>query len=87
MGQEMDQDKLEFFTIIIRYSIFIKVFDGDITKWKNFLKKKGSMDQVTDDYPFVLQLEKELKEDPGLLDRIKELLRQYEEAKKEIRRE
>ncbi|MBA7548128.1 hypothetical protein ES705_40574 [subsurface metagenome] len=74
----MDKEKEEFKANLAKYSAFIKIFDGDITKWKEFLEEKGSREQVADDYQFVLRLEKKLKEDPGLLDRIKELLKPYE---------
>jgi len=80
----MNQKELDLKINYARYNVFIKVFDGDITKWKEFLKEKGSIEEVTDDYQFVLRLEKKLREDPGLLDRIKELLKQYEEVRKEL---
>ena len=82
----MDQEKVkkEFFDKLIKYNLFIKVFDGSVNKWKKHLKEKGSMDQVIGDYNFVLWLEKELKRDPGLLDRIKELVRQYDEIIKDL---
>lgn len=74
----MDQEELNK-ADFIRYRVFIKVFDGSINRWKRFLKEKGSMDQVIGDYQFVLFLEKELKKDPGLLDRIKKMLKRVEE--------
>ena len=64
---------------LARYNVFIKVFDGNIDKWKEHLKKDGSIDPVIDDYQFVFWLEKKLKEDPSLLDHIKKMLKQVEE--------
>jgi len=67
----MDQEELNLKADFVGYHIFIKLFDGDIDKWKKHLKEKGSMSQVIDDYQFILWLEEKLKKDPGLLDRIK----------------
>jgi len=63
---------------LARYNVFIKAFDGNIDKWKEHLKKDSSIDPVIDDYQFVFWLEKKLKEDTGLLNRIKEMLKQVE---------
>jgi len=70
----MDQEEINLKADFARYHIFIKVFDGSIDKWKEFFEKKGSMEQVTDDYQFVLWLEKELKKDSGLLGRIRTMV-------------
>jgi len=80
----MNQKELDLKINFTRYCVFIKVFNGDIDKWKEHLKKGGSIDQVVDDYQFVLWLGKKIKEDPGLVDRIKEMIKQVE---KEFREE
>jgi hypothetical protein len=72
---KQEDEELDFETNNIGYQVFIKVFDGNITKWKSYLKKRGSMDQVKDDYQFVLRLEKKLKEDPGFLERIENMVK------------
>jgi len=70
----MDQEELNLKADFARYHVFIKVFAGSIDKWKDYLRKRGSMDQVTDDYQFILWLEKELRKDPGLLNRIRKMV-------------
>ena len=59
----------------IGYHVLIHVFDGDPDKMLKFIRKKGSEDQLKD-IPFVLWVKSQLFEDPGLIDRIRAMVKE-----------
>ena len=59
----------------IGYHIFIHLFNGDIDAWEKYLRENGNVEQLLNDYPFVIWLKQQLKEDKDLFNRIRNLVR------------
>lgn len=59
----------------IGYHIFIHLFNGDIDAWEKYLRENGSVEQLLNDYPFVIWLKQQLQKDKDLINRIKNLVR------------
>ena len=45
-----------------------------IDAWERYLRDAGSVQQLLDDFPFVVWLKKQLEEDPDLVNRIRRLV-------------
>lgn len=58
----------------VGYHIFIHLFGGDIDAWEKYLRRKGSVQQLLNDFPFVIWLKEQLEEDEDLINRIKRLV-------------
>lgn len=59
----------------IGYHIFIHLFNGDIDAWEKYLRENGNVEQLLNDYPFVIWLKQQLQEDKELINRIRNLVR------------
>jgi len=59
----------------VGYHIFIYLFNGDIDAWEKYLRENGSVEQLLNDYPFVIWLKQQLQEDKDLINRIRNLVR------------
>ena len=82
-NKELRTEKLDLITHL-GYKNLISSYGGNIENWKKACRENWKSKVAREDYQFVLQLEKELKEDPGLVDRIEELVRQYDEIIKDL---
>lgn len=58
----------------IGYHIFIYLFNGDVDAWEKYLRENGSVEQLINDYPFVIWLKQQLQEDKDLINRIRNLV-------------
>ncbi|MBA7555227.1 hypothetical protein ES705_47883 [subsurface metagenome] len=76
-NKELRAEKLDLITHL-GYKNLISSYGGNIENWKKACRENWGSKVAREDYQFVLQLEKELKEDPGLLDRIKKMVKQEE---------
>lgn len=59
----------------IGYHIFIHLFNGDVDAWEKYLRENGNVEQLLNDYPFVIWLKQQLQEDEDLVNRIRNLVR------------
>jgi hypothetical protein len=59
---------------LLRYHVLMRVFDGDVSRWLEFLESDASAEQVATDAEFVASLSGQLCRDPSLLERIRELV-------------
>ena len=60
----------------VGYHILIHLFDGNIGRWKKWLREKGGDEQLVHDYPFAVWVESQLADDPDLLNRIKAMVQE-----------
>lgn len=70
--EELEEERLV--SDFVGYHIFIRLFDGDIDAWDRYLRDEGSVQQLLDDFPFVVWLKNQLEEDPDLVNRIRRLV-------------
>lgn len=70
--EELEEERLV--SDFMGYHMFIHLFDGDIDAWERHLRDEGSVQQLLDDFPFVVWLKKQLEEDPDLVNRIRRLV-------------
>jgi len=75
--RELRSEELDLITHL-GYKNLISSYDGNIENWKKACRENWKSKVAREDYQFVLQIEKELQEDPGLLDRIKKMVKQEE---------
>jgi len=66
---------------LIRWDIFVRVFDCSISEWKEYLKLSQSGQYSVDDVSFVTLLEKRIKEEKGFLEHIKNTVNEAEGVK------
>lgn len=69
--EEREEEDLSKRLFVVFY-VFIRVFDGDIDAWKNYLREKASESQRRDDWGLVTWLEEKLNENPDLGETIRE---------------
>jgi hypothetical protein len=79
-----DEDDARLAGEFVGYHILIHVFDGDVDKWIQWLRDKGSDDQIIHDYPFAVWVRSPLKEDSQLLDRVKGMVSRTQPNGQEI---
>ncbi|MBA7519066.1 hypothetical protein ES705_11140 [subsurface metagenome] len=85
-NKELRTEKLDLITHL-GYKNFISSHGGNIENWKKACRENWESKVSREEYQFVLQLEKKLKEDPGLLDRIFKMVEREEKVEKEFREE
>ncbi|MBA7529150.1 hypothetical protein ES705_21342 [subsurface metagenome] len=85
-NKELRTEKLDLITHL-GYKNLISSYGGNIGNWKKACRENWESKVAREDYQFVLQLEKKLKEDPNLLNRIKKMVEREEKEEKEFREE
>ena len=65
-----DQESAEFAAC----HVFIKVFDGDVDRWLQWLREHGTDEQVLSDFPIAVTLKKRLYSEPDLLAKIRAMV-------------
>jgi hypothetical protein len=58
----------------IGYVVMVKLFDGDPDKWIQWLREKGSKDQLLVDLPFAFWVEEQSKKDPNFLNQVRKMV-------------
>jgi hypothetical protein len=58
----------------IGYCLLVKKFDNDPDKMINWLREKGSLEQLVSDLPFAVWIKKQAEEDSGFLERVKRMV-------------
>jgi len=60
----------------VGYVILIKLYDGDIDAWIQWLREEGSEEQLVHDFPFAVWVNEQLQRDPDLLSRIRKMVKE-----------
>jgi hypothetical protein len=58
----------------IGYHVLIRVFDGDADRWMNWLRTKGSDDQIIHDYPIAAWVKSQQQQDPDFVAKLRRLV-------------
>jgi len=58
----------------VGYVILIRLYDGDVDAWIQWLREKGSIEQLVHDFPFVVWVKEQVEKDPDLLARIRKMV-------------
>ena len=59
------------------YILLIRLFEGDVDKWIQWLRENGSEDQLTHDLPFVVWVKRQSQGDAGFIDRVRQMVEEY----------
>ena len=64
----------------VGFHVLVKVLDGNPDKWLEWLRKKGSDEQIASDFTFVFWLKEESSKDHTFLQRINRMIEDYDES-------
>jgi len=60
-----------------RVHILVSLFDGDPGKWIDFILRDGTAEERAHDLPFVQQVQRRLASDPGFIQEMRRLVREF----------
>ena len=60
-----------------RIHMMLSLFDGEPDKWINFLESSGTDEERALDLPFAEVLKRRMKDDPGLIERLRQVVREF----------
>ena len=59
-----------------RMHILLTLFEGDPTKWLEFIDRDGTPEERANDQPFAAQLKQKIESDPSYLQRMRSVMRE-----------